>query len=299
MVMSFSIPHIFSRDFPHMEKIEFFRRVLYFFLLFNALTLLPAAHDLFAYYGLVGTKGWNTAIPTYRQGTYGVINVLSHPANSVYWWLYIVFIVGQIFFLITGLLKKWPLLSSLMVFFFTINLFMKGYLAFTGGEVLMNFILFYLIFIQAPKSKGAFGDLQNIVNNSFYWILLIQICLLYFFSSIYKLYDQDWISGNAIMYISRLNEFDSPLTSFFKDSYIMSAIGGYITLAYQLLFFILVWIKKIKIPFLIVGVILHLLISFGMGVFTFGITMVLTYLLFLDEKHLLWIKSKLKRKARG
>src|SRR5690606_607952 len=133
------------RDFPYLEKIELFRKVLYLIMLINAITLLPIAEDLYGYYGLVGTKGWDLSVPIHLQGTKALVNILSHPANSGYYWVYILFVMGQLVFLLTGLLGKWPRLSAFMVFVLTINLNMKGYMAFTGGEVLLNMVLFYLI----------------------------------------------------------------------------------------------------------------------------------------------------------
>lgn len=283
----------FSAPFKHFEKVEFFRTVLYVLLLFNTITLLPIVEDLFGYYGLIGTRGWNTNIPFFSQGSFGLINFLSNPINAGHDWIYVVFVLGQIFFLITGILRKMPVLSSVMIYFFTVNLFLKGYLAFTGGEVLVNLMLFYLIFIQkAKKDEGAFYDLQQILNNTFYCIILIQVCILYFFSAFYKLFDYHWLEGSAIMYISRIEAYSSFLfETIFSDNLLLSMIFTYLTLAYQLLFPVLVWFKKIKIPFLIIGTLFHLGISFGMGLFTFGAIMIVVYILFLDDVQIKKIKN--------
>lgn len=294
--MKIDIPHIFTQEFKHLRKVEIFRRVLYILLLVNALSLLPIAYDLYAYNGLIGSRGWNTAIPTTEQGTYALINVLSHPANSKYEWVYLVFVFGQIIFLTLGILKIWPKISSVLVFFFTINLFLKGYMAFTGGEVLVNIMLFYLMFIHKPKDKGWFSDLQNILNNSFYWIMLVQVCILYFYSAIYKFMDPNWVNGYAVMYVSRIKVFSSLMTDIFNDNYVLSVIATYLTLAYQLLFPIAVWMKRVKVPFLLFGVLFHLMIAFGMGIFTFGMIMIVMYILFLDESQLDYLIRKVQRK---
>ena len=296
MVVKIDIAKIFTRDFPYLSKVEFFRKVLYALILFNALTLLPIAEDVYGYYGLVGTKGWDVTVPIYLQGTKALVNILSHPANSVYYWVYIVFVIGQFIFLITGLMGKWPRFSAFMVYIITINLHMKGHMAFTGGEVLLNMVLFYLMFIHKPKSEGIFGELQNILNNTFYWILLFQVCLLYFFSGAYKLFDDLWTGGYAMQYISLIDAYSSGLLKIFNDNYWLSAVATYLTLAYQLLFPIAVWIRKIKVPYLIFGVFFHLLISLGMGIFHFGMIMIVMYLLFLDEKQIEWLRTRIKRK---
>jgi hypothetical protein len=308
-----SLRHIaqsFVDPFSNWEKIEIFRRVLYLFLLFNTLTLLPIADELWAYHGTVGSRGWNFSIPTWRQGGYPLLNVLSHPANSTHTWVYMFFVVGQILFLVTGIFRFMPRLSGFMIYFFTINLFLKGYMMFTGGEVLVNMLLFYLMFIHrsnAPKfswswklkenEPAEFSFLQNVMNNTFYRMLQWQICILYFFSTLYKLMDPYWTNGTAVMYISRIDSFSGDMSRFFfANNYTLSAIVCFLVLLYSALFPVLVWVRKIKIPFLLCGVLFHLGIAFGMGIFTFGIIMCLVYLLFLDMDQIDRIRAVFRRK---
>lgn len=302
-----AIPNTFIQDFPHWRKIELFRRALYIFLLLNTISLLPIAKEIWAYDGIIGPRGWNFAVPTIEQGSYALINVLSHPANSVYTWVYIIFIVAQILFLITGILRILPKISSVMIYFFTVNLFLKGGQMFTGGEVLVSLLLFYLMFIQksngekwkisfriSKDEKPEFSFLQNVFNNSFYWMCLIQVCLVYFFSTFYKLLDWNWLNGSAVMYVSRIDAYSSSVNRFFfSDNYTLSMISTYLLLLYQALFPFVVWIKKIKKPFLIFGVIFHLCIAFGMGIFTFGIVMCLVYLLFLEVEQIDELKRRI------
>jgi hypothetical protein len=297
----------FTAIFPFWQKFELFRFLLYTFLLLNTLSLMPVAHDAFAASGMVGSRGWNTSIPWYNQGSYGILNVLSHPYTITYPWIYRVFIAGQVVFLTTGIFRILPKLSSVMIYFFTVNLFLKGYLMFTGGEVLINILLFYMMFIHTTSKQSLrfiggkhdetprFSPLQNVLNNVFYRIIIIQLFVLYFFSTLYKLMDPIWLNGEALMYISQIDGFSNGWMKYlFSDNLLLSKIAVYITLAYQFLFPIVVWVKRIKAPFLIVGVILHLSISFGMGIFTFGIIMIMTYVLFLEKETVNKISRRLK-----
>lgn len=302
------IPEIFTRDFEHWFKIEIFRRVVYIFLLLNTISLLPIASDLWSYHGMSGTR-WDLSLPIYKQVGIALTNVLSHPANSRFEWVYIIFIIGQIVFLSAGIFRVLPKISAVAVYFFTVNLNMKGALMFTGGEVLLNLVLFYLIFIQQSDNKDkwkpkfwirqdeapVFNSLQNAVNNSFYFIILIQICILYFFSTLYKLLDENWTSGNAIMYISKVSAYSSGGMRFlFSDNQVLASIATFSVLIYQGFFPLLVWFKKIKIPFLLFGIFMHLSIAFGMGIFTFGIVMCLVYLPFLDSDQIDILRNKLR-----
>jgi hypothetical protein len=51
-------------------------------------------------------------------------------------------------------------------------------------------------------------------------------------------------------------------------------------LGYQLLFPVLVWIKKIKKMFLLLGILMHLYIAFVMGLVEFGSVMIISYIIF-------------------
>jgi len=302
------IPEIFTSDFKHWFKIEVFRRVIYLFLLINTISLLPIASDLWAYDGMSGTR-WNAALPIWKQGSTALINVLSHPANATYTWIYVLFIFGQLFFLVTGILRIIPKISAIAVYFFTVNLFLKGALFFTGGEVLLNLILFYLMFIQQSENsrkwnlslrikrdeKIGFSEIQNVLNHVFYALILIQVCVLYFFSTLYKLLDANWISGDALTFIARIPAYSGGLLRFlFSENHTLSAIASYAVLIYGGVFSILVWIKRIKIPFLLFGVLLHLGIAFGMGIFTFGIVMCLMYIPFLSADQVDTLLQKLR-----
>lgn len=270
---------------------DFFRKVVYVFLLFNTITLLPVAQEIWSYNGIVGSRGFG------GSKLYSLLNVLSHPKNAEWTWVYKVFVGGQMLFLLTGIFKILPRISAVMIYFFTVNLFLKGAVLFTGGEVLMNFLLFYMMFIHKVEPNSKFYFLQNLLNNVFFRIMMIQICILYFFSCFYKLYDENWLSGEAVMYVSRIAHFSSAaFASIFEDSRGLSIFFTYLTLLYQGLFPLLVWFKKIKIPFLLVGVAFHLAILIFQGIFTFAIIMIITYILFLDDKHIHWLKNIFKRK---
>ncbi|MBK9191585.1 MAG: hypothetical protein IPM77_08735 [Crocinitomicaceae bacterium] len=303
-----NIPEIFNRNFEHWFKIELFRRVIYIFLLLNTLTLLPIADDIFSYQGMAGTR-WDYSMPIWAQPGYAFINVLSHPANFTYSSLYLVFIAGQLLFLITGILRVLPKISAFMVYFLSTNLFMKGSLMFTGAEVILSLILFYLMFIQSSDNSDKwkvklrirkddpvnFSEVQNAVNNTFYYIILIQICILYFFSTFYKLLDENWTSGMAVAYISRIPAYSNGMMNFlFADNTMLASLATYSILLYQGLFSILVWFRKIKIPFLLFGVLFHLSIAFGMGIFTFGIVMCLIYIPFLSEEQVVKLGRKMR-----
>ncbi len=285
------IPYLFLKSFDHQLQFSLFKKVLYIFLFVNTLTMLPMIDSVFGQKGIAGSMGfmWN--------GTSSFLNLLYHPAayNRPYipWF----FVGGQLLFLSLGYFKILPRLSAIAIYFFTANLLFKGAIFFTGGEVLVCILLFYMIFMTEKKQLSIS---ENIVNNTVFVALLVQVCILYFFSTFFKLFDENWINGKALSYVSEISYYT---TSWFRDttrfSSGLSAALTYSVLIYQALFPILVWFKKIKIPFLFYGVILHLGIAFGMGIFSFGIIMIICYLLFLDARHIKKLNSLFRRDKNG
>lgn len=253
--------------------------------------MLPMVNSIFGVNGIAGSTGfiWN--------GTSSFLNLLSHPAAYNRPYIAWFFIGLQLIFLTLGYFNIWARFSAILIYFSTANLFIKGGLFFTGGEVIVNILLFYMIFMSKNKEKSP---IQNMVNNTAYYALLIQVCILYFFSSFFKLYDQNWLDGMALQYVSEISFYS---TGWFHDithlSSIISKVATYSVLLYQGLFPIVVWIKPIKIPFLIFGIILHLGIAFGMGIFSFGVIMIITYLLFLDSSHITKMTQLFKTKKHG
>ncbi|MFK8044185.1 MAG: hypothetical protein AB8B72_01720 [Crocinitomicaceae bacterium] len=286
-----SIPYLFTKPCAYGAQLTTFKKVLYLFLFVNTLLMLPMVNSIFGQQGIAGSMGfmWN--------GTASFLNLLGHPAAYTRPYIAWFFIAGQLVAMVLGYFKVLPKLSAFALFFFTANLFSKGGLFFTGGEVLIDILLFYMIFLTENETLSP---VQNVVNNSIYYGLVIQICILYFFSTFFKLYDPNWTSGKALTYVSEIPFYSTDwFYSLAHYSPIASKIATISVLVYQGIFPIVVWIKQVKIPFLIFGVILHLGIAFGMGIFSFGIMMIISYLLFLDSSQIQKLSTKLTFKRNG
>jgi hypothetical protein len=253
--------------------------------------MFPMVNTIFGQQGIAGSTGfmWN--------GIGSFIHLLSHPVAYTRPYIPWFFVIGQLVALAFGYLRLLPKLSAFFVFFFTANLLTKGGLFFTGGEVLVCILLFYMIFIS---EKQTLTTKENIINNTAFYALRIQICILYFFSTFFKLYDSNWTTGKALQFVADIPFYSTgwfQATAHFSP--LLSKIITISILVYQALFMLVVWIKPIKIPFLIFGVLLHLGIAFGMGIFTFGMVMIISYLLFLDSSHINRLTNLIRSKKHG
>jgi hypothetical protein len=100
------------------------------------------------------------------------------------------------------------------------------------------------------------------------------------------LLDPNWLNGDAVAYISQIDAYSNNFTeSLVKEHVWLGKVSTVLALLYQSLFPILNWFKKIKPVYLLIGVMFHLFIAFGMGIFSFGTIMIVCYLLFYTPKY--------------
>jgi len=114
---------------------------------------------------------------------------------------------------------------------------------------------------------------------------MTQICLVYFFSALAKLHDENWLNGTAVLMTSQVDHFSLPIISNNAARFTFLLVFlNYLVLFYQVLFPIVIWIKKIKKTFIVIGILMHLYIAFVMGLVSFGLIMILPYIYFWPEK---------------
>jgi hypothetical protein len=123
----------------------------------------------------------------------------------------------------------------------------------------------------------------------------IQVCVIYFYSAIKKLTGPSWWHGDAIWQV-----LANPLWARFDFSWMAACptlvmFLTYSTLLWELYFPALIWVRRVRYPVLALGVGLHLGISLTMILPFFGLTMIATYTLFIDEGHIESAEKGLRR----
>ncbi len=256
---------------PPMDTIRLFKSGIYGILLLNTLFLLPMAGQI-----------W---------GPDSVIMPLSHPDTLLYnlWFMlmkesvapwYPVVLAVQMLSVLGWFTGRARLLFSVMIFVSTSVLFTSAHLYTTGGHTLMKLLLFYLMLIpDKPKSR-----LQFAIANLFLLACKIQLAIVYLFAGLFKLHGSYWLNGEALYYVLSLREFSHPvLQSWLLDQTVLLKMGTWIGLGYQLLFPLLVWFRKTKMPLLMIGILFHLVVAFGFGLPDFGLFMIVSYTMFVSN----------------
>ncbi|CCQ94785.1 putative Membrane protein / vitamin k-dependent gamma-carboxylase [[Clostridium] ultunense Esp] len=198
-----------------------------------------------------------------------------------YWGIYVTFFVwglggaGLIF-------GVYPRLSTLLALFGTLLLELRG-ITHDGGDNILRLILLYMILFHPliTKKERSSSDIKSsmgiFLHNLGVIAVYLQLVILYFISSTTKLHGEMWINGTAVYYVSQLNEFGMP-TSFLRDLFknpFVTTTATYLTMIYQLFFpAILLTSSKVKLPYTLFGILLHLNFAINMGLVTFSLIMI-------------------------
>jgi hypothetical protein len=197
----------------------------------------------------------------------------------------IIFLVGLLLLSVFKLLKRGPyLVPDFIIWLLVINIQFKIYAAITGGDNLLVQLLFFNCFLS--DDFRTHGNIKHSVKKGLHNFsliaVIIQICLVYFVSAVAKLSDAAWISGKALEMISHISHFSMYTFPSRTDNLPIFLVAlNYLVLFYQLFFPLMVFWRQIKLPYLMLGVLMHIYISLVMGLVTFGMIMIISYVLFL------------------
>ncbi|CAM1371297.1 hypothetical protein [Tenacibaculum xiamenense] len=195
-------------------------------------------------------------------------------------------IVALSIFMILGIGRN---ITVFILYFFIKILQDLTYPILNGGDNLMIFVLLYFCFASSFEHLTLYK--QKVKTNKSYLIsnlAVYSICFhlgyVYFISAIHKIHADVWFNGTALYYVMNLERFSSPISSLFSDNGVITTLGTYFTLLFELLFIFLVWDKKYKVIFLISGIMLHAGIYFFMMIYDFEIFFVSLYGFFLSNQ---------------
>lgn len=183
--------------------------------------------------------------------------------------------------------------------FFTVEILQRlNGIVLNGGDNLLKFILLYMCFANSFKfltlaqSNQSIIKEHNLLTKLSLLSIKIHLCLVYFISAIFKINTKMWFAGIANYYILNLERFmGTKYNTILSQSTFFVTLSTYFTLFWELSFPFLVWFKKVKLPFLILGVLLHLGIYVFMMIHDFEILFIATYILFFNDKELKKIKN--------
>lgn len=263
-----------------LKEIGWFRNALYVFLVYKGLIYCTQFDVLFSENNLIYNNPKHTGF--INDLGYELTNHYSVRNSSIC--ILILFILA-----IIGLLKKSNMVTNLVLWITIVNLNNYLYPTLTTGDYLLNQLLLFNVFFSYKESAIPFiQHCKTILHNIALIGIKTQICIAYVVAGIFKLNDPYWLDGTAISHIIQIPEY--------SNSFLLSLpvfvckLMTYLTIIYQLSFPITMFAMPLKKYAFMVGIMQHLIIAMAMGLFSFGIIMIISYLLFLkydmgNEKH--------------
>lgn len=253
------------------KEISWFRKSLYILVLYKVIVFVLHFDTLFSETNLIYNAPMHVNFVT--DLAFALSNYYSSSA--------VLFILCSMCFLsFLGLFNYSNYVTNALLWLMVINIHNYIYPCLTGGDYLLNQLLMFNVFFSFKANTNlVIENLKIALHNTVLCCIKIQICLVYFVSALYKLSDASWLDGTALSQISHVPEFSTYLFSSLPDFFMV--VCTYLTIAYQLLFPVLIWIRPFKIYLFAFGIMQHVIIAALMGLFGFSAIMLLCYILFL------------------
>jgi uncharacterized membrane protein YphA (DoxX/SURF4 family) len=264
----------------------------------NQLLMLP---DVMEWFGPRGTVTFDTGLQVPGGNGFNLFRWLPH-TSAVVWLVY----AASCLFAITLLIGLFSRLSAVLVFMLIVTLNHRNPIILNGGDTFLRVAAFFLIFAPAGKALSVDSSLAKRRRRTvpaLYapWamrLIQLQLTFLYLYAVVWKISGAFWLDGTAVYYTSRLIEFwRFPVPYVFEHVWTIK-LWTWFTLLIEFALGSLVWIKELRYPVLLSGILLHAGIEYSMNIPMFGFIMVSTYVLFVEPDDLQRVLARFQRAAK-
>jgi len=261
------------------HRAELFSRLVYLWFFLVGLSCLPVLSFT------IGPESYtfrNAAKPGLRENI--VYHLTYEPENYVVVFSLFMLTAVLSFFNVGGIFSRIIFWISALV------ISMSSYLMFNAGMLLaVNWAAILILFF--PKNNHPW---KRLFSNLSIIALKLQFITVYFFAALYKWLNADWVSGEAIHFLSMLDHFTpSWVFSALQWAPAIAVVFNYTVLIYLTLFPVIIFSKRLKGPLMLIGVLFHLYTMFIMRLYDFGSIMLIGYLLFIPQRAFLRVEKRL------
>jgi hypothetical protein len=204
---------------------------------------------------------------------------------AAFFWIFL----GFALLLTAGL---WTRVSSVVVFLCVTSIQQRNLFITHGGDTFLRVAGFFLMFAPAGAAfsidrlirvrRGLEG---NAVAPSAPWaqrMIQLELALMYFASFCWKLKGNTWLHGTALYYVIHLHSIARfPIPGWIQHPAILK-IGSWFTLLLEFSLGVLIWIRRLRYPLLLIGVLFHLCLEYALNLPMFEWDVLSAYVLFVD-----------------
>lgn len=273
-----------------------FRILFGFFLFLNGISLVE---DFQVWFGI----GNNALVPLqdsftfYKNFRINIYKWLSPTEFSA--WLVLATYIVTSFFVMIGFKTR---ISTIICFVLMVSMHNRNYTILNSGDTLMRCMLFLMMFAPTHVKYSVDAYLKRNTEEPFHGeisiltirLLQLQFSLVYLATTLFKLKGYDWVDGSAVYYTSRLVNFQRIVLPIVFDYPFLVKFATWSALFIEFAMGSLVWVKELRLPVLLSGLFLHLLIEISMSIGFFEWVMIAVYILFLEPREVFWLKDRFK-----
>lgn len=252
------------------RHIALFCKALYAFLLFKILYLWPLVGDVLDYKPF--TYNSNLGYLLFAPLVLTKINTE-------------LFLGGFALLLVASVIIRVNYISAFIICWFSISLSRLFLPIINGSDLVLNLFLIVAIALPLyPKLPFKNSDqIQKVTSNVALLFAQIQFALIYLLSGYDKLLSASWRSGAAIDSINNLTFFHNPFITFHLNE-VVCIVLSWSVIVFEMGFGFLIWVKKFRIPLLVMGILFHLVIAVVLGLVDFALVMMICYGVYLPFK---------------
>jgi hypothetical protein len=178
--------------------------------------------------------------------------------------------------------RKWSFIPRIITWATGLMLYYAAVEAFNSGMLLMLLMACYSSVVYTKEASS----LRNVMTNLARIACIVQLVLVYFVATVYKVAGDQWLAGNAMYYTLHIDHFSSGFWQ--RGNLLRAALPmhtlTWLALAYQLLFPMMISWKKARKWWLAIGILFHLFIGIFMHLWDFALAMMFCYALFTSEE---------------
>lgn len=257
-----------------------FRLLFGAILTLNAVLLLPLTADFFSANGIWPHAAWQNHQQRRRLS---LLNWLPATTGSARL-LLLVHLLACL-----GFLVGWQFrISAVIVFLTLVSIHHRNTFVLSSGDTLLRLFSFLAIFSAAGQamavdvagSRTTFPDVDP-------WplrLMQILVSIVYLRTVFWKLRGRLWWQGTAAWYPLWVETYlrHRPPKGMLTTPWIRIATWG--TLVVELALGTLIWLRPLRLPVMLLGVVMHLVFEVVLNLQLFGWTMIAGLLLFLDPQ---------------
>lgn len=203
-------------------------------------------------------------------------------------------------------------LSSIAAFVCLTSIHQRNLLILHSGDTFLRVAGFFLIFAPAGAAlsmdrilRVRSGKQSPEIAPRSPWaqrMIQLELSLLYFFSFWWKSMGVSWVNGTALYYIIHLDEIRRFPVPAWVQRPLVAQLGTWFTLVLEFALGVLIWIKELRYPLLLLGVLFHLCLEYSLNIPIFQWDVLTAYVLFVDGADLQrawrWIRARVTVRRR-